>query len=77
MPQNPETGIFMVWAVISERGNSPLVFMSQEVRINKEVYIDDILEGALKQWYNITYDNDHLKFQQDRPMSHTAHPTQQ
>ena len=40
----------MVWTAISEKGKSSLVFVNSGVKINKELYIKDILEGALIPW---------------------------
>ena len=67
----------MVWAAISERGKSPLVFVPQGVKINKERYIEDILEGALRPWYNSVYGDEAWSFQQDGATNHTARVTQQ
>ena len=66
----------MVWAAISERGESPLVFVPQGVKINKELYIKDILEGALMPWCKSLYGDDNWTLQQEGATSHTAHATQ-
>jgi len=66
----------MVWAAISDRGKSPLVFVPQGVKINKERYIEDILEGALLPWCNSVYGDEVWTFQQDGATSHTARVTQ-
>lgn len=67
----------MVWAAISERGKSPLVFVPQGIKINKERYIEDILEGALIPWCNSVYHDEVWTLQQDGATSHTARVTQQ
>lgn len=67
----------MVWAAISESGKSLLVFVPQGVKINKERYIEDILEGALRPWCNSVYGDEAWSFQQDGATSHTAGVTQQ
>ena len=67
----------MVWAAVSERGKTPLVFVPQGVKINKERYIEDILEGALLPWCNSVYGDEVWTFQQDGATSHTARVTQQ
>ena len=40
----------MVWAAVSQAGKSPLVFVPEGVKINKETYIETILEQTLKPW---------------------------
>ena len=67
----------MVWAAISERGKTPLVFVPQGIKINKERYIEDILEGALIPWCNSVYGDEVWTFQQDGATSHTSRLTQQ
>ena len=67
----------MVWAAVSESGKSPLVFIPQGVKINRDVYIRDILEGSLKPWAMKQFRGQHWTFQQDGATSHTACQTQQ
>lgn len=67
----------MVWAAVSESGKSPLVFVPQGVKINREVYIRDILEASLKPWAANHFRDQHWTFQQDGATSHTARETQQ
>ena len=67
----------MVWATISPKGRSPLIFIDSDIKINKEVYIREILEGALIPWTNFLYLNGNWTFQQDGAMFHTANMTQQ
>jgi hypothetical protein len=50
----------MIWVAISEKGKSPLVFVHEGVKTNKEVYERDILEGALKPWCNTTYGDEEV-----------------
>lgn len=57
MSQKPAS--VTVWAAIPDRDKFPLVFMSQEVKINKVMYIEDILEGTLKSWCNAIYGDEH------------------
>jgi len=66
----------MVWAGISERGKTPLVFVPQGVKVNKEHYIETILKGALLPWCKSVYSGDSWTFQQDGATSHTAKITQ-
>ena len=67
----------MVWAAVSESGRPPLVFIPQGVKINRDVYIRDILEGSLKPWAQKQFRGQHWTFQQDGATSHTARETQQ
>ena len=57
-------------------GSHPLFFVPQGVKINKERYIEDILEGALLPWCNSVNGDEVLTFQQDGATSHTARVTQ-
>lgn len=66
----------MVWAAVSSEGRSPLVFIDKGVKINKEVYVKEILEGALVPWTNSLYSDGDWTFQQDGATSHTANITQ-
>ena len=67
----------MVWAAVSQAGKSPLVFVPEGVKINKEPYIETILEQTLKPWAKKTYGDKGWTFQQDGATSHTARVTQQ
>ena len=40
----------MVWAVVTESGISPLVFVDQGIKLNQENYRNDILVGSLLLW---------------------------
>ena len=66
----------MVWAAASSEGRSPLIFIDSDVKINKEVYIREILEGALIPWTNFLYPDGDWIFQQDDATSHTDNMTQ-
>ena len=66
----------MLWTAISEKGKSPLVSVPSGVKINKEMYIKDILEGALIPWCKSLCGEDNWTLQQDRTTSHTAQATQ-
>ena len=67
----------MVWANVSKSSQSPLVFVTQGVKINRDVYIRDILELCLKPWAQKQFRGQHWTFQQDGATSHTARETQQ
>ena len=65
----------MVWGAITSDGRTPLVFIDQGVKINKEVYVESILENALKPWAGKHFNCAHWVFQQDSAPSHKAKMT--
>ena len=67
----------MVWAAVSKRGKSPLVFIPQGVKINKELYVNKILEGSLLPWSKSVFGDEVWTFQQDGATSHTSRLAQQ
>ena len=67
----------IVWAAVSSEGKFPLIFVSEGVKINKELYIDKILKDGLMPWTSEMYPNANWTFQQDRAIFHTANLTQQ
>lgn len=62
----------MVWGAITSDGKSPLVFVDQGVKINKEVYLKIILKDALKPWADKHFKGKHWCFQQDSAPAHKA-----
>ena len=40
----------MVWAVVTETGRSPLLFVPSEAKLNLQCCISDILKGCLLPW---------------------------
>ena len=66
----------MVGTAISEKWKSPLVFVPLGVKINKELYIKDILEEASILWCKSLYGEDNWTLQQDIATSHIAWVTQ-
>ena len=62
----------MVWAAVSSEGSLPLIFIESGVKINKELSIRKILEGALIPWTNSLYPNGDWNFQQNDATSHIA-----
>lgn len=69
----------MVWAAISEKGRSSLVFLPMgrnEVKINEQIYRDKILRPELIPWARKTFGSEHWTFQQDSAPSHKANGTQ-
>lgn len=58
----------MVWAAVSEKGRSPLVFLPMgrnEVKINQQIYRDMVLRPRLIPWANKTFGSERWTFQQD------------
>lgn len=66
----------MVWAAVCASGKSPLVFVGKGVKINKDNYIKDILEGALLPWTRSHFAGRPFVFQQDSAPAHKAKVTQ-
>ena len=67
----------MVWAAVSETGKSPLKFVPEGAKTNKDVYIETIMETTLKPWTRNKFGSRLWTFQQDGATSHTARATQQ
>uniref|UniRef100_A0A914E5B1 Transposase n=1 Tax=Acrobeloides nanus TaxID=290746 RepID=A0A914E5B1_9BILA len=75
--QNPEAEKrkSVVWAVISRKGKSRLVFIEEGVKIDRVVYMD-ILEEDLILWANDLFGEEQWYFQQNGAPSHKAIKTQ-
>lgn len=67
----------MVWAGVTANGKTPLVFVDQGVKINQQVYRDQILEAVVKPWVSQHFGQDKWTFQQDSAPAHKAKRTQQ
>lgn len=67
----------MVWAAITADGRSPLVFIDRGVKINAQIYRENILEGVLKPWARKHFGRRPWTFQQDSAPSHSARATQE
>jgi hypothetical protein len=65
----------MVWAAISARGKTPLVFVEQGVKIDRNVYMDLIREHLLP-YAEEDFDGEQWCFQQDSAPAHKANDTQ-
>lgn len=65
----------MVWAAISARGKSPLVFVPQNLKINAQVYMDE-MERHLLPWAHTIFGDDEWTFQQDGAPGHKAYAVQ-
>ena len=66
----------MVWAAISARGKTPLVFVDQKTKIDRHVYMD-MLNNHLFPWAEANFGGDPWTFQQDGAPGHKAHETQE
>lgn len=69
----------MVWAAISEKGCTPLVFLPMgrnEVKINQQIYRDKVLRPGLIPWAKEKFGSEPWTFQQDSAPSHKANGTQ-
>ena len=65
----------MVWAAISARGKTPLVFVDQGTKIDRRVYME-MLESHLIPWAHTIFGDDEWTFQQDGAPAHKARETQ-
>lgn len=66
----------MVWGAVCKRGKLPLVFIDRGVKINRHVYISQVLEAAALPGCRELFGDDYYCFQQDGAPSHTANDTQ-
>ena len=66
----------MVWAAVSKTWKSPLIFVKEGVKVNTNVYIDEILTPALREMKK-HFKNREFTFQQDGTPSHTSKKTQE
>lgn len=66
----------MVWAGITADGKTPLVFIDQGVKINKENYREEILQNVVEPWAHGHFGNRHWTFQQDSAPAHAAKTNQ-
>uniref|UniRef100_A0A914CD30 Transposase n=1 Tax=Acrobeloides nanus TaxID=290746 RepID=A0A914CD30_9BILA len=73
--KEPKAESVMVWATISRKGKSRLVFIEEGVRIDRVVYMD-MLEEDLIPWANDLFGEEQWCFQQDSVPSHKAIETQ-
>ena len=66
----------MVWAGVTSRFKTPLIFVEPGVKIDKHYYIDKILEAVVIPWARKTFKSKKWLFQQDGAPAHTARLTQ-
>lgn len=62
----------MVWAAISATGRTPLVFVPSGVKVNAQMYLNNILIESLKPWADDHYGGRSWVFQQDSAPAHKA-----
>ena len=72
--QHPQS--VMVWAGICASGKTPLVFVDPGVKINKNYYLTEILQGVLEPWARAHFGNRDWIFQQDSAPAHKAREVQ-
>lgn len=65
----------MVWAGVTADGRTPLVFIPQGVKVNSEIYREQVLQEAFLPWVKNHFKNRPYTFQQDSAPSHTARAT--
>uniref|UniRef100_A0A914E7T9 Transposase n=1 Tax=Acrobeloides nanus TaxID=290746 RepID=A0A914E7T9_9BILA len=73
--RNQKPKSVMVWAAISRKGKSRLVFIEEGIKIDRVVYMD-MLEEDLIPWANDLFGEEQWCFQQDGASSHKAIETQ-
>ena len=66
----------MVWGGICESVKTPLVFVEQGVKINKDVYRQQILVDVVEPWAQQHFNNRPWIFQQDSAPAHRAREVQ-
>jgi hypothetical protein len=66
----------MVWAGICATGKTPLVFVDEGVKINKEVYLQRILRDQVEPWARGHFGNRAWTFHQDSAPAHRAREVQ-
>ena len=65
----------MVWAAVSKTWKSPLIFVKMGAKVNKNLYIDDILVPSLCDMKE-HFKNEVFTFQQDGAPFYTSNKTQ-
>uniref|UniRef100_A0A914EMC8 Transposase n=1 Tax=Acrobeloides nanus TaxID=290746 RepID=A0A914EMC8_9BILA len=65
----------MVWAAISVRGKTPLMFVDQKTKTDRHVYME-MLRAHLIPWANNAFSDDEWTFQQDGAPRYKAIETQ-
>ena len=66
----------MVWAGVSLKGKTNLIFFKNGIKINAAKYIEDVLEHQVKCLNQTMFNNQGFVFQQDSAPAHKAKVTQ-
>jgi DDE superfamily endonuclease len=66
----------MVWAGICQSGKTPLIFVDHGVNINKNIYLERILQAVVEPWARGHFGNRPWIFQQDSAPAHKARQVQ-
>ena len=69
---------FMVWAGVSARGKTSLIFIDKNTKVNSHVYINKVLKPFLRKDVPRLFpgaDKNKMIFHQDSASSHTAKTT--
>jgi hypothetical protein len=66
-----------VWGAITSNGKCPLVFFEPGEKVNAELYLTKVLEGALLPWTRRHFNRCHWIFQQDGATAHTSRRVQE
>ncbi len=67
----------MVWAgVMSDGKKSPLIFVPEGLKINKEVYLNMLVDQVMP-WIKAEYGDTHFTFQQDGAPAHGSRLVQE
>lgn len=66
----------MVWSGIRASGKTPLIFVEKGVKINKDVYCQDILEAVELPWAQQHFGDEEWTFQLDSAPAHRTKKTQ-
>ena len=72
--QKPQS--VMVWAGISAKGRTPLIFVPPEVKINSSTYQQLILDPVVKDLSKTMFNKEPFLFQQDGAPAHTSNVSQ-
>ena len=66
----------MVWAGVTSNGKTSLIFVEEGVKINQEIYREQILVNKLLPWAQKHFKEEKWTFQQDSAPAHKARITQ-
>ncbi len=66
----------MIWAGITATGKTPLVFIENGVKVNAEVYVNQVLRNVVLPWATDHFGGNGWAFQQDWAPAHKAKMSQ-